>query len=47
MSREMKNSGIDWIGEIPKNWKVIKTKHAFKSKKNIVKENAKNMIGSL
>lgn len=41
MSREMKNSGIDWIGEIPKNWEVIKTKHAFKSEKNIVKENAK------
>lgn len=25
--REMKDSGIEWIGEIPKEWKVIKTKY--------------------
>ena len=22
MSREMKDSGVEWIGEIPENWKV-------------------------
>ena len=24
MSREMKDSGVEWIGEIPKNWKISK-----------------------
>ena len=24
MSREMRHSGIEWIGEIPKEWKVNK-----------------------
>jgi type I restriction enzyme S subunit len=23
----MKNSGIDWIGEIPEHWKIVKAKH--------------------
>ena len=27
MSRLMKDSGIDWIGEIPEGWKVIKLKY--------------------
>ena len=25
--REMKDSGIDWIGEIPADWEVIKNKY--------------------
>ena len=25
--RKMKNSGIEWVGDIPNNWKVIKTKY--------------------
>ena len=25
MAREMKDSGLEWIGEIPAEWKVIKT----------------------
>lgn len=29
MSREMKHSGIPWIGEIPKGWKRIFLKHYF------------------
>ena len=29
MSREMKNSGIPWIGEVPKDWEVRKVKNAF------------------
>lgn len=28
--REMKDSGIEWIGEIPKDWTVIKLKHLCK-----------------
>lgn len=27
--REMKESGIPWIGEIPKNWELIKGKYIF------------------
>lgn len=27
MPREMKNSGIEWIGEIPSTWKLCKLKH--------------------
>lgn len=27
--REMKNSGIEWIGEIPADWKIVKVKQAF------------------
>ena len=26
----MKNSGIEWIGEIPENWEVVKLKNIFK-----------------
>ena len=29
MSREMKHSGIAWIGEIPKSWSISKVKDAF------------------
>ena len=29
MSREMKHSGIEWVGEIPKEWKVIRGKYLF------------------
>ena len=29
MSREMKNSEIPWIGEIPKDWEVKPTKCVF------------------
>lgn len=27
MGRQMKDSGIEWIGEIPEHWKLIKFKH--------------------
>lgn len=27
--REMKDSGVEWIGEIPKEWKLSKTKHFY------------------
>ena len=26
MAREMKDSGVEWIGEIPKEWEIIKLK---------------------
>lgn len=38
---EMKDSGIEWIGKIPKNWKTNKIKYLFTSGKglSITKEN--------
>lgn len=36
MSREMKHSGIEWIGEIPKEWKVVRTKNVFFVGKDLV-----------
>ena len=32
----MKDSGIEWIGEIPEDWEVIKTKNIFNNYKEIV-----------
>lgn len=29
MSREMKDSGVEWIGEIPENWGVTRLKYAY------------------
>lgn len=31
-----KNSGVDWIGEIPEGWKMLSNKYIFKLKKNQV-----------
>lgn len=36
--REMKDSGIDWIGQIPKEWNIIRAKNIFKNHKDIVGE---------
>ena len=33
--RQMKNSGIEWVGDIPDNWNVNKTKYNFQFKKEI------------
>ena len=32
MSREMKDSGVEWIGQIPEGWKVSKFKFHTKAK---------------
>ena len=40
--REMKDSGIDWIGKIPKNWKIIKVKNIFSNHKTIVGNDVNN-----
>ena len=29
MARKMKDSGIEWIGEIPEGWKIRKIKNNF------------------
>ena len=35
MNTVMKNSGIDWIGEIPEHWEVMPVKYHFISKKEV------------
>ena len=35
MVRAMKDSGIEWIGEIPEGWEVDKTKHYYTNHKDI------------
>lgn len=41
MAREMKDSGIEWIDEIPKNWGINRVRNIFKNGKGlpITKEN--------
>lgn len=34
--REMKQSGIEWLGEIPKQWKVYRNSNAFNLSKKVV-----------
>jgi type I restriction enzyme S subunit len=34
---EMKDSGIDWLGEIPRHWQVKKVKQLLKPQKNAIK----------
>lgn len=36
--REMKDSGVEWIGEIPKDWKVLRNKNTFGCSKELVGE---------
>lgn len=48
---EMKNSGVKWIGDIPKEWKVLPMKYCVtinngKDYKHIVSENGYPVIGS-
>ena len=35
MSREMKDSGVEWIGEIPEDWEINPNKHLRKKVKNL------------
>lgn len=32
---KMKNSGVEWIGEIPEDWETIRNKRIMKKVKNI------------
>lgn len=36
MTREMKDSGVPWIGHIPRSWHIDRVKHFYKSHKDIV-----------
>ena len=33
MERQYRDSRVDWIGQIPMNWKTEKFKHVFRIKK--------------
>lgn len=37
---EMKNSGVEWIGEIPEDWDIYRNKNAFICNKEIVGKNS-------
>lgn len=39
--RKMRDSGVEWIGEVPEGWEVIRTKHKFYHTKRVVGDNAK------
>ena len=36
--REMKDSGVEWIGTVPKSWNIFRNKNAFDCSKDIVGE---------
>lgn len=36
--REMKGSGIEWIGEVPNEWRIVRNKNAFVCNKELVGE---------
>src|SRR5699024_5290204 len=38
LARRMKDSGVEWIGEIPEDWGVTRNKYLFESKKETVGE---------
>lgn len=47
MSRKMKDSGIEWIGEIPESWKIKPNKWVMKKKKEICEKYCGENILSL
>ena len=36
MNSNMKDSGVEWIREIPSNWEIVPVKYHFFSKKQVV-----------
>lgn len=42
MAREMKDSGIEWIGSVPAEWEVLRTKNAYSHHKNVVGNKSDN-----
>lgn len=36
MERKMKDSGVEWLGEIPETWEIVRAKNIFTNHKNIV-----------
>ncbi len=42
MAREMKDSGVEWIGEIPKGWNVLRNKNCFICSKEVIGQDSLN-----
>lgn len=42
MAREMKDSGIGWVHEIPNNWNIVRGKYLFSSQKKVVGTKVEN-----
>ncbi len=40
--REMKDSGVEWIGKIPEDWEVVPTKRFFRNVKRVVGNDVDN-----
>ncbi len=40
MTRAMKDSGVEWIGEIPENWEITRTKNYYTNHKYVVGDKA-------
>ncbi len=40
MPRKMKPSGIDWIGDIPASWELVRTKNKFSNHKDVAGDKA-------
>lgn len=40
--REMRNSGVKWLGSVPSHWNVVKTKYLLRKHKNIAGGNSPN-----
>ena len=36
-----KDSGVEWLGQLPENWDLLPNKHIFKLKKNLVGKRSK------
>lgn len=45
MSREMKDSGVEWLGEIPKGWNVKKGKALYSITTGKLDANAEEPTG--
>lgn len=41
---KMKDSGIEWIGEVPEHWQIKKLKYEFRIKKNIAGKEGYNIL---
>jgi type I restriction enzyme, S subunit len=39
-----KDSGVEWLGEIPKHWEVLSNKNIFKLKKNQVGRKSSDFV---
>lgn len=40
--REMKDSGVEWVGKIPADWKLVQVKRYFRNNKRIVRDAVDN-----